>query len=88
MSDPYAKLELSLKGQQMNKTIMELVDTLIELRTKRDNRLYPSLDNKASATTKALIELSVWTDWEVSKTEIANRLLDEITLISKELGEM
>ena len=72
----------------MNYTVMELVENLVELRTKRDDILYPALDNKASARLKCLVELSVMTEWCRSLDEIKSRFIDEIVKVEKELRSM
>jgi len=84
MSDPYAKMKLPTKEVTM-KSVSDLGSEFVELMRKRDDILYPSLDNQANAFISLYAKLSVYIDYELTKDEVVKKLSDEIATLKKEL---
>ena len=85
MSDPYATMLLSTNGEQMTKNVSDLSSELIELMRKRDNILYPSLDNGGNAYVSLYAMLAVWYDYDFSKDEVIKKLEEKISEVQKEI---
>jgi iron-sulfur cluster repair protein YtfE (RIC family) len=85
MSDPYATMLLSTNGEQMTKNVSDLGSELITLMRKRDNILYPSLDNHGNAYVSLYAMIAVWYDYEFTKDEVITRLEQKISEVQKEI---
>lgn len=65
--------------------VSDLTSELIKLLTKRDNVLYPSLDNSGNAYVSVYAKLAVYIDYELTKDKIIKELSDEIARVKNEM---